>query len=144
MTRYEILVATDGSEYARKAEIAAMKITKSYNIRMAAIYVAVGRKDSEREERVAKGEEVLNRVIETGARMDVEVNKILVGVSMQQMPKQGAQADAIAHAILDAAEKYKAHTIVLGGKGESEINPELGSVALAVVRKAKCTVLVAR
>ncbi len=144
MTRYEILVATDGSEYARKAEIAAMKITKSYNIRMAAIYVAVGRKDSEREERVAKGEEVLNRVIEAGARTDVEVNKILVGVSMQQMPKQGAQADAIAHAILDAAEKYKAHTIVLGGKGESEINPELGSVALAVVRKAKCTVLVAR
>lgn len=145
MTRYEILVATDGSEYARKAEIAAMKITRSYNIHMAAIYVAVGRKDSEREERVARGEEVLNRVVETGAGMGgVQVNKILVGVSMQRMPEMGAQADTIARAILDAAEKYKVHTIVLGGKGESEINPELGSVALAVVRKAKCTVLVAR
>jgi len=43
-----------------------------------------------------------------------------------------------------AAEKYKTHTIVLGGKGESEINPELGSVALAVVKKARCSVLVAR
>ncbi len=144
MTKYEILVATDDSEYARKAEIAAMKIARSYNIRIAAIYIAVGRKDSEREERTAKGENVLNRVIEEGEKMGVEVNKLLVGVSMQRMPQKGAMADTIARAILDAAEKYKVHTIVLGGKGESEINPELGSVALAVVKKAKCTVLVAR
>ena len=144
MTKYEILVATDDSEYARKAEIAAMKIARSYNIRIAAIYVAVGRKDSEREERTAKGENVLNRVIEEGEKMGVQVNKLLVGVSMQRMPQQGAMADTIARAILDAAQKYKVHTIVLGGKGESEINPELGSVALAVVKKAKCTVLVAR
>ncbi len=144
MTKYEILVATDDSEYARKAEIAAMKIARSYNIRIAAIYIAVGRKDSEREERTAKGENVLNRVIEEGEKMGVEVNKLLVGVSMQRMPQQGAMADTIARAVLDAAEKYKVHTIVLGGKGESEINPELGSVALAVVKKAKCTVLVAR
>ena len=144
MTKYEILVATDNSEYARKAEIAAMKIARSYNIRMAAIYIAVGSKDSEREERIAKGENVLNRVVEEGARMGVDVNKLLVGVSLQRMPQMGAMADTIARAILDAADKYKVHTIVLGGKGESEINPELGSVALAVVKKARCTVLVAR
>lgn len=142
--RYEILLATDGSECARKAEIAAMKITKSYNIRMAAIYVALGSKDSEREEGVAEGEEELNRVVETGADMGVDVQKILVGVSMQRMPKMGAQAETIANAILEAAEKYKVHTIVMGSEGETEINPELGSVAQAVVRKAKCTVLVAR
>ncbi len=144
MTKYEILVATDNSEYARKAEIAAMKIARSYNIRMAAIYIAVGSKDSEREERIAKGENVLNRVVEEGAKMGVDVNKLLVGVSLQRMPQMGAMADTIARAILDAADKYKVHTIVLGGKGESEINPELGSVALAVVKKARCTVLVAR
>lgn len=144
MTRYEILVATDGSDYGRKAEIAGMKITRSYNIRMAAIYIAVGRKDSEREELVAKGEEVLNRVVEAGAQMGVDVAKILVGVSMQRMPKMGAQAEAVARAILDTAEKYRVHTIVLGGRGESEIDPELGSVAEAVVRRAACTVLVAR
>lgn len=142
--RYEILLATDGTECARKAESAAMKITKSYNIRMAAIYVAVARRDSEREELVARGEDVLNRVVEIGADMGVDVHKILVGVSMQRMPKMGARAEVIARAILDAAEKYRAHTIVMGGEGETEINPELGSVAQAVVRKAKCTVLVAR
>ncbi len=144
MTRYEILLATDGTECARKAEIAAMKITKSYNIRMAAIYVAVARKDSEREELVARGEEVLARVVESGADMGLEISKILVGVSMQRMPKMGARAETIAQAILDAAQKYKVHTIVMGGEGETEINPELGSVAQAVVRKARCTVLVAR
>lgn len=144
MTKYEILVATDDSEYARKGEMAAMKIARSYNIRMAAIYIAVGSKDSEREERIAKGEKTLNRVVEEGVKIGVEVNKLLVGVSMQRMPQMGAMADTIARAILDAAEKYQVHTIVLGGKGESEINPELGSVALAVVKKARCTVLVAR
>ncbi|MGB8217627.1 MAG: universal stress protein [Candidatus Methanoperedens sp.] len=144
MTRYEILLATDGTACARKAEIAAMKITQSYNIRMAAIYVAVARKDSEREELVARGEEVLERVLETGAEMGVAIQKMLVGVSMQRMPKMGARAEIIAQAILDAADKYRVHTIVIGGEGETEINPELGSVAQAVVRKAKCTVLVAR
>ena len=144
MTRYEILLATDGSQWGHKAEIAAMKIARSYEIRMAAIYVAVARKDSAREELVAKGEEVLNSVVEMGAGMGIQVDKILVGVSMHHMPKRGACAESIAKAILDAAGKYKVHTIVLGSKGESEINPEIGSVALEVVKKTKCTVLVAR
>ncbi len=60
------------------------------------------------------------------------------------MRKQGAQADTIANAILEATQKYEVCIIVLGGKGESEINPELGSVSQAAVRKTKCTVLVAR
>jgi len=144
MTRYEILLATDGSDCAKKAEIAAMKITKSYNIRMAAIYVAVAKKDSQREELVTHGEEVLERVGGMGAKMGIDIHKILVGVSMQRMPKIGARAEVISHAILEASEKYKVQTIVMGGEGETEIDPELGSVAQAIVRKAKCTVLVAR
>jgi nucleotide-binding universal stress UspA family protein len=144
MTKYEILLATDGSDCGRKAEIAAMKVTHSYNIKMAAIYVAVAKKDSEREELVSHGEEVLGRVVEMGTDMGIEIHKILVGVSMQRIPKMGARAEIIAHAILEAAEKYKVHTIVMGGEGETEINPEIGSVAQAVVRKARCTVLVAR
>jgi nucleotide-binding universal stress UspA family protein len=144
MTRYEILVATDGSPWGHKAEIAAMKITRSYNIRMAAIYVAVASKDSEREEIAAKGEDVLNRVVEMGAGMGVDVDKILVGVSMQRMPKKGAAAEAVSRAILDAVEKYGVHTLILGSKGESKINPEMGSVTQEVVKKMKCTVLVVR
>jgi nucleotide-binding universal stress UspA family protein len=144
MSKYEVLLPTDGSECARKAEIAAMKIAKSYNIKMAAIFVAVAKKDSQREELVAHGEEVLKRVVETGADMGIDIHKILVGVSMQRMPIKGARAEIIAHSILEAAEKYRVHTIVMGGEGETEIDPELGSVAQAIVRKAKCSVLVAR
>jgi len=144
MTKYEILLATDGSVCARKAEIAAMKITRSYNIRMAAIFVAVAKKDSQREELIARGEEVLKRVVETGADMGIDIHKILVGVSMQRMPKTGAHAEIIAHSILEAAGKYGIHTIVMGSEGETERDPELGSVAQAVVGKAKCTVLVTR
>jgi len=144
MTKYEILLATDGSACARKAEIAAMNITRSYNIRMAAIFVAVAKKDSQREELIARGEEVLKRVVETGADMGIDIHKILVGVSMQRMPKKGAHAEIIAHSILEAAGKYGIHTIVMGSEGETERDPELGSVAQAVVGKAKCTVLVTR
>lgn len=144
MTKYEILLATDGSECAKKAEIAAMKITKSYNIRMAAIYVAVAKKDSEREELISHGEEVLEKVVEMGEHMGIDIHKILVGVSLQRIPEIGARAKIISHSILDAAKKHHVHTIVMGGEGETEINPELGSVAQAVVKSAKCTVLVAR
>ncbi|MCL7412202.1 MAG: universal stress protein [ANME-2 cluster archaeon] len=144
MTKYEILMATDGSVWGKKAEIAAMKIARSYDIRIAAIYVAVARKDSVREELVAKGEEVLKRVVEIGEEMGIEVHKILVGVSIQRMPKKGQCAESIARAILDAADQYRVHTIVMGSKGESEFDHEMGSVALEVVRKARCTVLVAR
>jgi nucleotide-binding universal stress UspA family protein len=144
MKKYEILLATDGSECAHKAEIAAMKITRSYNIRMAAIFVAVAKKDSEREELIAHGEEVLKRVVETGVDMGIDIHKILVGVSMQRMPKTGEHAQIIAHSILEAAGKYGIHTIVMGSEGEAKKDPELGSVAQAVVGKAKCTVLVTR
>jgi nucleotide-binding universal stress UspA family protein len=144
MTKYEILLPTDGSECARKAEIAAMKISKSYNIRMAAIFVAVAKKDSEREELVAHGEEVLKRVVESGEDMGIEIQKILMGVSIQHMPQKGARAEIIAHSILEAAKKFGIHTIVMGSEGETERDPELGSVAQSVVRKARCTVLVAR
>ena len=142
--KYVILVATDGSQLAKKAEIAAMRIAKSYDISMAAMYVAVANKDSEREELIAKGEQVLKEVVDAGAQMGVKIHKVLMGVSMKTMSKKGARASAIAKAILDATEKYNVHTLVIGSKGESEINPELGSVALEVVKKARCTVLVAR
>lgn len=142
--RYVILVATDGSQMAKKAEMAAIRIAKSYNVSIAAMYVAVTKKDSEREELVAKGERVLKEVVDVGEQMGVDIHKVLMGVSMRTMSKKGARANAVAMAILDAAEKYDVHTIVVGSKGESEINPELGSVALEVVKKARCTVLVAR
>jgi len=132
MARVEVLLATDGSESAKKAEIAALKITRSYNIRMAALFVAQVKSEDESEKIINYGEQVLNAVVEDGNSMGIEVQKIL---------KVGNPAETI----LNVAKSLKVHTIVLGSEGKKGIKRVLlGSVAESVVRNAECTVLVAR
>ena len=132
MARVEVLLATDGSESAKKAEIAALKITRSYNIRMAALFVAQVKSEDESEKIINYGEQVLNAVVEDGNSVGIEVQKIL---------KVGNPAETI----LNVAKSLKVHTIVLGSEGKKGIKRVLlGSVAESVVRNAECTVLVAR
>jgi len=132
MAKVEVLLAVDGSESAKKAEIAALKITKSYNIRMAALYVVNVPSTSEQAELIKFGEKVLDEVAEDGKKMGVEVQKIL---------KLGSPADTI----LNVAKSLQAHTIVMGSEGKKGLKRVLlGSVAENVVRNAQCSVLVAR
>ena len=132
MAKVEVLLATDGSESAKKAEIAALKITKSYNIRMAALFVVNVPSASERDELIKYGEKVLDEVVEDGKKMGVEVQKIL---------KLGSPAETI----LNVSKSLNVHTIVMGSEGRKGIKRVLlGSVAENVVRNADCTVLVAR
>lgn len=132
MQKIEVLLATDGSEYAKKAEIAALKITKSYNIRMAALFVANVPSTTEQNETIKYGENVLDEVVFDGKKMGVEVQKIL---------KLGSPAETI----LNVAKTLKVHTIVVGSEGKKGVKRVLlGSVAENIVRNAQCTVLVAR
>jgi len=132
MAKVEVLLATDGSESAKKAEVAALKITKSYNIRMAALFVVNVPSTTERAELIKYGESVLDEVVADGKKMGVEVQKIL---------KLGSPAETI----LNVAKSLKVHTIVMGSEGRKGIKRVLlGSVAENVVRNAECTVLVAR
>jgi len=132
MAKVEVLLATDGSESAKKAEIAALKIAKSYNIRMAALYVVNVPSTSEQAELIRFGEKVLDEVAEDGKKMGVEVQKIL---------KLGSPADTI----LNVAKSLNIHTIVMGSEGKKGLKRVLlGSVAENVVRNAQCSVLVAR
>ena len=132
MGKVEVLLATDGSEFAKKAEIAALKISKSYNIRMAALYVVNVPSTSDQSELIKYGEKVLAEVVEDGKKMGVEVQKIL---------KLGSPSETI----LNVAKSLKVHTIVVGSEGRKGIKRVLlGSVAENVVRNAECTVLVAR
>jgi len=132
MQKIEVLLATDGSESAKKAEIAALKITKSYNIRMAALFVANVPSTTEQNETIKYGEKVLDEVVFNGKEMGVEVQKIL---------KLGSPAEAILH----VAKTLKVHTIVVGSEGKKGVKRVLlGSVAENIVRNAQCTVLVAR
>lgn len=132
MVKVEVLLATDGSDSAKKAEIAALKITKSYNIRMAALYVVNVPSTSEQAELIKFGEKVLDEVAEDGKKMGIEVQKIL---------KLGSPADTI----LNVAKSLNVHTIVMGSEGKKGLKRVLlGSVAENVVRNAQCSVLVAR
>lgn len=132
MAKVEVLLATDGSESAKKAEIAALRISKSYNIRMAALYVVNVPSTSEQAELIKYGEKVLDEVVEDGKKMDVEVQKIL---------KLGSPSETI----LNVAKSLMVHTIVVGSEGRKGIKRVLlGSVAENVVRNAQCSVLVAR
>lgn len=132
MAKVEVLLAVDGSESAKKAEIAALKIAKSYNIRMAALYVVNVPSTSEQAELIRFGEKVLDEAAEDGKKMGVEVQKIL---------KLGSPADTI----LNVAKSLNIHTIVMGSEGKKGLKRVLlGSVAENVVRNAQCSVLVAR
>ena len=132
MPKVEVLLATDGSESAKKAEIAALKITKSYNIRMAALFVVSVPSTTERDELIKYGEKVLDEVVADGKKMGVSVQKIL---------KLGSPADTI----LNVAKNLKVHTIVMGSEGKKGLKRALlGSVAENVVRNSESTVLVAR
>jgi len=132
MGKVEVLLATDGSESAKKAEIAAMKISKSYNIRMAALYVVNVPSTSEQAELIKYGEKVLDEVVEDGKKNGIDVQRIL---------KLGSPSETI----LNVAKSLKVHTIVVGSEGRKGIKRVLlGSVAENVVRNAECTVLVAR
>ena len=132
MGKVEVLLATDGSESAKKAEIAALRISKSYNVRMAALYVVNVPSTSEQAELIKYGEKVLDEVVEDGKKMGVEVQKIL---------KLGSPSETI----LNVAKSLNVQTIVVGSEGKKGIKRVLlGSVAENVVRNAQCTVLVAR
>lgn len=132
MGKVEVLLATDGSESAKKAEIAALKISKSYNIRMAALYVVNVPSTSDQAELIKYGEKVLDEVIEDGKKNGLAVQRIL---------KLGSPSETI----LNVAKSLKVHTIVVGSEGRKGIKRVLlGSVAENVVRNAECTVLVAR
>jgi nucleotide-binding universal stress UspA family protein len=132
MGKVEVLLATDGSESAKKAEIAALKISKSYNIRMAALYVVNVPSTSEQAELIKFGEKVLDEVVEDGQKNGIAVQRIL---------KLGSPSETI----LNVAKSLKVHTIVVGSEGKKGIKRVLlGSVAENVVRNAECTVLVAR
>jgi nucleotide-binding universal stress UspA family protein len=132
MGKVEVLLATDGSESAKKAEIAALRITKSYNIRMAVLYVVNVPSTSEQAELIKYGEKVLDEVVEDGKKNGIAVQRIL---------KLGSPSETI----LNVAKSLKVHTIVVGSEGRKGIKRVLlGSVAENVVRNAQCTVLIAR
>ena len=134
MVKVDILLATNGSLEAKKAEKAALQITKSYNIRMAALFVVnvmSAHSTPELNRAIERGERVLDEVVAEGRKIGVEVQKIL-------------RIGRISDTILSVAKSLRVNTIVIGSEGKRELRILLGMVTGKVVRDAECTVIVAR
>jgi nucleotide-binding universal stress UspA family protein len=130
----EILLATDGSKRAKKAERAALRLSKAYNLRIAALFVVNfmnAHSASEREKAIRQGEKVLNDVATEGKKLGIQVHKIL-------------EIGHTGNTILKVAKNFKVHTIVMGSESRNVLGFISGSVAGRVLKNAECTVVVAR
>lgn len=130
----EILLATDGSKRAKKAERAALRLSKAYNLRIAALFVVNfmnAHSASERDKTIRQGEKVLNEVAAEGKKLGVEVEKIL-------------EIGHTGNAILKVSKALKVHTIVMGSESRNVLRFLSGSVTGKVLKNAECTVIVAR
>jgi nucleotide-binding universal stress UspA family protein len=143
-----ILLATDGSEYSEAAadEIARRPFPKGSEVRILSVFelpafpIAVPWAGVDFDDEVQKQAQAQARkavkAAERKLRAGKEGSKLKVATKLVAgSPKQ---------AILDEAEGFKADLIVLGhGQGRIE-RFLLGSVSLAVVTHAKCSVEIVR
>ncbi len=68
----EILLATEGSQRAKKAERVTLRLSKAYNLHMAALFAVSfmnAHSASEREKAIKLGEKVLNEVAAKGKKL---------------------------------------------------------------------------
>ena len=142
----KIMVATDGSELAKKAVDSAIEIAKSSNAKLYAVHViALGdyyssmplsidvewMKAMEEHLRI-QGKEAIDYVENAGRAANVEVEPVIL---------EGNPANEI----VDFAEKNDIDLIVMGTQGKTGIQRFLiGSVAENVVRHSIKTVLVVK
>jgi nucleotide-binding universal stress UspA family protein len=139
----KILIATDGSEHSERAEIHGLTLAKDSHASVTALYVvevvhpvkSIGGPPSlllegQIEGLVEEGKKIVDRVVQKGKDMGVEVTP-LVGKG---------------HPAQEIIEHARDHDLVvvgtLGRTGLSHLL--LGSVAEKVVRHAPCPVLVVR
>ena len=134
-----ILLATDGSFHAKRAEDRGLYLAKTFGSGMAAVYVIDRARYQWAEELMQEiyektkreGEEVLRAFEEKAARH---------GIKAETKLREGAPSEEIVR----EAEEGGYDLIVLGSRGMSTAEIVLGSVVQRVVRRAPCDVLVVR
>jgi nucleotide-binding universal stress UspA family protein len=136
----KLLVATDGSFYAKQAEDKALTLAKTLGSRIAAIYVIDRARYQWAEELMQEiyektkkeGEAVLRTFKEKAAQHGIEAEtKFREGMPSEEIVKE--------------AEAGSYDLIVLGSRGMSAAEEvALGSVVQRVVRRAPCDVLVVK
>ena len=134
-----ILVSTDGSEFARKAELHALFLAKVSGAEIIALSVS----ENQFITGISVTDEVeqLNLILKDRCEEDLkefeEMNED--GVKISSIIREGSPANVI----LDVAVEEDIDLIVIGSSGKSGFDRFiLGSVSDKVVNAAKCPVLV--
>ena len=134
-----ILVPTDGSEFAKKAESHALFVAKLTGAEIIALSVS----ENHFIDGISITEEVeqLNQILRDCCEKDLkefgDMNKD--GIKISSIIKEGSPANVI----LDVAIEEDVDLIVIGSSGKSGFDRFiLGSVSDKVVNAAKCPVLV--
>jgi nucleotide-binding universal stress UspA family protein len=128
----KLLLATDGKKHSEKAVKYAFDLASSRKTPLHAVFV-VSPKAEEDQEKIARfGKDALEKLKQSGAQKDIKITTMLeVGSPYEK--------------ILEASEKVKADTIIVGTSGKTSIDRVLiGSVSEYVVRNSKCTVIVVK
>ncbi|MBR5954125.1 MAG: universal stress protein [Methanobrevibacter sp.] len=134
-----ILVPTDGSEFAKKAQLHALFLAKVSNAEIIALSVS----ENHFINGISMTEEVeqLNQILKDRCEEDLKEFEDMnnEGVKISSVIKEGSPANVI----LDVAAEEDVDLIVIGSSGKSGFDRFiLGSVSDKVVNAAKCPVLV--
>jgi len=139
----KILIATDGSESARKAADSAIELARLSGAKIYAVYVIDRSIYSSVPEDLEWEEAMYAQFRELGEEAVSYVEKTARDAGLQVEPTllEGHPAEEI----LSFAEKQDADMIVVGSLGKTDVERFLlGSVSEKVVRNAKIPVLVVR
>ncbi|KGK87823.1 universal stress protein UspA [Desulfosporosinus sp. HMP52] len=139
----KILVATDASEYSRRALITALEIAQKYDAEIELLFVSYIR-EAYWGNNVAYGILVPQEQIDEAGEQALEatLQGIDVGnISVQKKMVQGYPSTMI----LEEAKKLEADLVVMGSHGYGPITGSLlGSVSQRVLPRAECPVLIVK
>jgi len=124
-----IMVPTDGSKFADKAEDVAIEMAKKFNSKIVAVHVIDEKLIYPFETLEEEGHAILDRVQKKGRENDVRVDEVLlVGNPSRDMKK--------------ISEKLEADVIVIATHGKTGlVKLIMGSVAESVLKSVKIPVM---
>jgi nucleotide-binding universal stress UspA family protein len=127
-----ILLATDGKPHSEKAVNYAFDYAALREESLYVVFAVSPKSEDDKDKIINQGMTVLEELKKRGAKENVKVTTML-------------EAGNPYEAVLKAADRVKADTIVVGTSGKTAIDRVLiGSVSEYIVRNSKCTVIVVK
>lgn len=138
----KILVATDASEYSRKALVSALELARKFNAEIELLFVMHMPivYDSSVDSYIISPEQV-----EQEGKRALEATLMGIDISNVSVIKKKLQGIKPAKVILEEIENEKIDLVVMGSHGHGAIAGSiLGSVSQYVLHRAKCSVLIVK